>query len=105
MMDGWLAQMHAKVGENESALSIVEKALANMDDVTGRSWESELHRQRARKFLQHSTQRRLQKLNLISGSLLKWRVVKAPNPWNYAQPQALQNSGGRKEGLMRRARY
>jgi predicted ATPase len=47
MMDGWLAQMHAKVGENESALSIVEKALANMGDVTGRSWESELHRQRA----------------------------------------------------------
>jgi class 3 adenylate cyclase/tetratricopeptide (TPR) repeat protein len=47
MMDSWLAQMHTKVGENESALSIVEKALANIGDVTGRSWESELHRQRA----------------------------------------------------------
>jgi hypothetical protein len=35
---------------------------------------------------------------------LKWRGVKAPSPWNYAPPQALQNSGGRKEGLMRHVR-
>jgi len=47
MMDGWLADMHAKAGENDSALSIVEGALANIGDVTGRSWEAELHRQRA----------------------------------------------------------
>jgi predicted ATPase len=47
MMDSWLAEMHAKAGENESALSIVERALANINDVTGRSWESELHRQKA----------------------------------------------------------
>jgi len=47
MMDSWLADMHAKAGENESALSIVEGALANIGDVTGRSWEAELHRQRA----------------------------------------------------------
>jgi class 3 adenylate cyclase/predicted ATPase len=47
MMDSWLAEMHAKAGENECALSIVEKTLANIGDVTGRSWESELHRQRA----------------------------------------------------------
>jgi predicted ATPase len=47
MMDSWLAEMHAKAGENECALSIVEGALANIGDVTGRSWESELHRQRA----------------------------------------------------------
>jgi predicted ATPase len=47
MMDSWLADMHAKAGENECALSIVERVLANIDDVTGRSWESELHRQRA----------------------------------------------------------
>jgi class 3 adenylate cyclase/predicted ATPase len=47
MMDSWLADMHAKAGENECALSIVEGALANIGDVTGRSWESELHRQRA----------------------------------------------------------
>ena len=47
MMDSWLADMHAKTGENESALSIVEGALANIGDVTGRSWEAELHRQRA----------------------------------------------------------
>ena len=47
MMDSWLADMHAKAGENETALSIVERALANIGDVAGRSWESELHRQRA----------------------------------------------------------
>jgi class 3 adenylate cyclase/tetratricopeptide (TPR) repeat protein len=47
MMDSWLADMHAKAGENECALSIAEGALANIGDVTGRSWESELHRQRA----------------------------------------------------------
>src|SRR5260370_38831787 len=47
MMESWLADMHAKDGENECALSIVERILANMGDVTGRSWESELHRQRA----------------------------------------------------------
>src|SRR6266516_2915616 len=47
MMESWLADMHAKNGENECALSIVEGVLANIGDVTGRSWESELHRQRA----------------------------------------------------------
>ena len=47
MMNSWLADMHAKAGENERALSIVEGALANISDVTGRSWEAELHRQRA----------------------------------------------------------
>ena len=47
MMDGWLADIHAKTGENESALSIVEGMLAIIGDVTGRSWEAELHRQRA----------------------------------------------------------
>jgi class 3 adenylate cyclase/predicted ATPase len=47
MMDCWLAEMHAKAGENERALSIVEGVLANIGDVTGRSWEAELHRQRA----------------------------------------------------------
>jgi hypothetical protein len=39
--------MHAKDGENELALSIVERALANSGDVTGLSWEAELHRQSA----------------------------------------------------------
>ncbi len=47
MMDSWLADMHARAGEKERALSIVEAGLANIGDVTGRSWESELHRQRA----------------------------------------------------------
>ncbi len=47
MMDSWLADLYAKAGENECALSIVEGVLANIGDVTGRSWEAELHRQRA----------------------------------------------------------
>ena len=47
MMDSWLADAHAKVGENERALSIVERTLADIGDVTGRSWEAELYRQRA----------------------------------------------------------
>jgi predicted ATPase len=47
MMESWLADMHAEAGENESALSIVERTLANIGDATGRSWEAELHRQRA----------------------------------------------------------
>jgi class 3 adenylate cyclase/tetratricopeptide (TPR) repeat protein len=48
MMHSWLADVHAESDENETALSIVEQTLADMNDATGRSWESELHRQRAR---------------------------------------------------------
>jgi predicted ATPase len=47
MMESWLAEVHAKAGENETALSIVEETLSNIGDVTGRAWEAELHRQRA----------------------------------------------------------
>jgi predicted ATPase len=47
MMDSWLADMHAKGGENRAALSIVEEELINMGEVTGRSWEAELRRQSA----------------------------------------------------------
>src|SRR5262245_1302359 len=47
MMDSWLADAHTRVGENERALSIVERTLADIGDVTGRSWEAELYRQRA----------------------------------------------------------
>src|SRR5271170_171994 len=46
----------------------------------------------------------LGKLSLVSRSLSKWHVIKVPSPWNYAPLQALQNSGGRKEGRMRRVR-
>jgi class 3 adenylate cyclase/predicted ATPase/DNA polymerase III delta prime subunit len=49
MMESWLADMHAKAGENEYALSIVEGALANVGN--GRSWEAELHRQRGQLLL------------------------------------------------------
>jgi class 3 adenylate cyclase/predicted ATPase len=47
MMKSWLADLYAKAGESQSALSIVEEILVDIGDVTGRSWESELHRQRA----------------------------------------------------------
>jgi tetratricopeptide (TPR) repeat protein len=47
MMDSWLAGAHAGIGENERALSIVERTLADIGDVTGRSWQAELHRQKA----------------------------------------------------------
>jgi predicted ATPase len=47
MMDSWFADAHARIGENERALSIVERTLADIGDVTGRSWEAELYRQRA----------------------------------------------------------
>jgi class 3 adenylate cyclase/predicted ATPase len=47
MMESWLAEVHAKAGENETALSIIEGVLSNIGDVTGRAWEAELHRQRA----------------------------------------------------------
>lgn len=47
MMESWLAGMHARAGEKERALSMVEGILANIGDVTGRAWEAELHRQRA----------------------------------------------------------
>jgi predicted ATPase len=51
MMNSWLADMHARSGKNETALSIVEQVLANIGDVTGRSWESELRRQKGQLFL------------------------------------------------------
>ncbi|MFN3347925.1 AAA family ATPase [Pseudorhodoplanes sp.] len=47
MMDEWLADMTARSGDREAALSIIERALVGLDEVTGRSWEAELHRQRA----------------------------------------------------------
>jgi class 3 adenylate cyclase/predicted ATPase len=51
MMESWLAEVRAKAGENETALSIVEEMLSNIGDVTGRAWEAELRRQRAQIFL------------------------------------------------------
>jgi predicted ATPase len=47
MMESWLAEVQAKAGENETALSIVQGTLSNIGDVTGRAWEAELHRQTA----------------------------------------------------------
>ncbi|MGA2895335.1 MAG: adenylate/guanylate cyclase domain-containing protein [Xanthobacteraceae bacterium] len=47
MMCSWLADVHAESDDYETALSIVEQTLADLNDATGRSWEAELHRQRA----------------------------------------------------------
>jgi class 3 adenylate cyclase/tetratricopeptide (TPR) repeat protein len=51
MMESWLADSYARSGDNETALSIVERALADISDMTGRPWESELHRQRGQLLL------------------------------------------------------
>ena len=57
MMRGWLAEVHAKSGEYETALSIVEQTLSDIGDVTGRAWESELRRQRGEMLLSHDPAR------------------------------------------------
>ncbi len=46
MMESWLADVHARSGEPEAALSIVEQSLHDLD-VMGRAWEAELYRQKA----------------------------------------------------------
>jgi predicted ATPase len=43
--------MVAQSGDYDAALSIIERALAGLDDVTGRSWEAELYRQKAQTLL------------------------------------------------------
>jgi predicted ATPase len=53
MMTSWLADVHAKSGEYEPALSTVEQTLSEVGDITGRAWESELRRQRAEILLSH----------------------------------------------------
>src|ERR1700761_1034792 len=47
MMNSWLAETHARLGDREMALQIVERILAGTNDTSGRAWEAELHRQRA----------------------------------------------------------
>ena len=47
MMDSWLADVLAQSGENDSALSLIERTMADLDDVSGRSWESQLHLRKA----------------------------------------------------------
>jgi predicted ATPase len=47
MMQSWLADAHARSGDNETALSIVEQTLNEISDATGRSWQAELLRQKA----------------------------------------------------------
>ena len=51
MMESWRADIHAQSGENEAALSIVEQALSDLNDESGRAWEAELYRQRAQLLL------------------------------------------------------
>ncbi len=51
MMESWRADVHAQSGENEAALSIVEQALSDLNDESGRAWEAELYRQRGQLLL------------------------------------------------------
>jgi predicted ATPase len=51
-MHGWLADVHAQSGDKETALAIVEQVLREISDATGRSWESEIYRQRAQIILE-----------------------------------------------------
>jgi tetratricopeptide (TPR) repeat protein len=51
MTESWLADIHAQSGDHETALSIVERTLSDLNDVTGRAWEAELYRQRAQLLL------------------------------------------------------
>ena len=51
MMYSWLADVHARSGDHETAASIIEQTLREIGDATGRSWEAELHRQRAEMLL------------------------------------------------------
>jgi len=47
MMYSWLADVHTRSGDDAAAASLVEQTLREISDATGRSWEAELHRQRA----------------------------------------------------------
>jgi class 3 adenylate cyclase/tetratricopeptide (TPR) repeat protein len=51
MTYSWLADAHAKCGDNETAASIVEQTLREISDAAGRAWEAELCRQKAGIFL------------------------------------------------------
>jgi class 3 adenylate cyclase/predicted ATPase len=57
MMYSWFADVHAQCGEREAALSLVEQTLHEISNATGRSWESELLRQRAEILLMLSPSR------------------------------------------------
>ncbi len=58
MMESWLSDLLAQSGDREAALSIVERTLGKMDDATGRSWQSELHRRKAELALALDTARK-----------------------------------------------
>jgi class 3 adenylate cyclase/predicted ATPase len=45
-MLGWLATLQAETGDAETALSTIDEALREINDVKGRVWEAELHRLR-----------------------------------------------------------
>jgi class 3 adenylate cyclase/tetratricopeptide (TPR) repeat protein len=47
MMHSWLADAHARAGDNDAATWVVEQTVREIGDTTGRAWEPELYRQRA----------------------------------------------------------
>jgi tetratricopeptide (TPR) repeat protein len=46
VMLGWLATVQAEIGDSETALSTVDEALRQTNDISGRAWEAELRRLR-----------------------------------------------------------
>lgn len=45
-MLGWLATLQAETGDPETALSTIDEALTEINDIAGHAWEAELHRLR-----------------------------------------------------------
>ena len=104
MMDSWLAEVHARTDENERALAIVERALSEVGDVIGRSWEAELQRQRALILLALDPSRAGEAEVYLQKSIEVAREQSAGCPSNCALPQASQNSGRRKKGVRKLGR-
>ncbi len=70
MMQSWLADAHAKSGDNEAALAIVEQTLNETSDATGRSWQAELLRQKA-EILLHLDPSKVAEAEIASKSALE----------------------------------
>jgi hypothetical protein len=82
MMDSWLAGIHARSGDNETALNCI----ANEGNSV---WPSIRHESAKPK---HALRR-----------LSMWREIKKRSPWSCARPPAWPSFGDRKVALIRRA--
>ena len=80
MMESWLADIHAKAGENAHALAIVEQTLTNTSDVTGPIMGIRIASPKSANPSNTQPIKDQQSSSLILRSPLKWRVAKAPSP-------------------------